>query len=156
MPSKVQTKTAPAQRKTLEQTVYFRLGSLLEIDPISSEGEIANIVERRLSTRALDALKRAGFTDKAVHELIIPRRTLEHRREQRKSLLTEEESDKVVRLARIIVLARSVFGDIDKAWAWLCDADQFRGKDALAKASTSAGARQVEERLYQIYYGIFG
>ena len=153
MPTKTRSKkTVPG--KVLSKTVYYCLGSLLN-DQISSESDLAALVERRLHPRTLDALKEAGLTEKSLYQLIIPRRTLEHRKERR-DLLTEEESDRVVRLARIIALAKSIFVDNNKAWSWLRDADQFSGKNALEKASTSAGARQVEERLYQIYYGIFG
>ncbi len=154
MPTKTREKKTSGPGKDLGKTVYFCLGSILN-DQISSESDLADLVERRLHPRTLDALKEAGLTEKSLYQLIIPRRTLEHRKE-RHGLLTEEESDRVVRLARVIALAKSIFGDDEKTWAWLNDADQFSGKNALAKASTSAGARQVEERLYQLYYGIFG
>jgi len=154
MPTKTRVKKTSGSGKDLGKTVYFFLGSILN-DQISSESDLADLVERRLHPRTLDALKEAGLTEKSLHQLIIPRRTLEHRKERR-GLLTEEESDRVVRLARVIALAKSIFGDNDKTWAWLSDVDQFSGKNALTKASTSAGARQVEERLYQLYYGIFG
>jgi putative toxin-antitoxin system antitoxin component (TIGR02293 family) len=154
-PKSDQTRRAPAKRN-LGVAVYDSVMSLLSIEAISSEGDLAAVVERRLPTRSLKALVKAGLHEKSLYDLVIPRRTLEHREEARPSLLTRDESDKAVRIARVIALADSVFGDNQKAWAWLRDPDQFDGKSPLEKSSTTAGARQVEERLYQLYYGMFG
>ncbi|HKW44547.1 MAG TPA: antitoxin Xre/MbcA/ParS toxin-binding domain-containing protein, partial [Candidatus Eremiobacteraceae bacterium] len=85
----------------------------------------------------------------------IPRRTLEHRTKKRQPL-TQDESDKALRIARVVALATTVFEDKKVAQRWLRDADQFNGKSPLSKSATAAGARQVEELLYQFYYGMFG
>jgi putative toxin-antitoxin system antitoxin component (TIGR02293 family) len=155
MPTKTTSHPARKKEQPLITAVYESVGSLLNIENVSSEGELADVVEHRLPTRSLRSLIKGGLQESSLYDLVIPRRTLEHR-EQGRTLLTTEESDKAVRVARTIALAERVFNDKLKAWAWLNDSDQFDGKSPLQKAATAAGARQVEERLYQIYYGIFG
>lgn len=155
MPTKPKKPPTRKQERPLSVAVYESVGSLLDLDGVASEGELADVVERRLPTRSLRSLVKGGLRENSLYDLVIPRRTLEHR-EQGRTLLTTEESDKAVRVARTIALAERVFHDKPKAWAWLNDPEQFDGKSPLRKAATAAGARQVEERLYQIYYGIFG
>ena len=156
MPSKLKTKVKSSEQSGQSPTAaaYLSLERLINIEA-SSEGELADYVERRLPTRSLSRLLKNGLQESSLYDLVIPRRTLEHRVEK-KELLTTDESDKAVRIARVIGLAEYVFKSKVMAWAWLEDLGQFNGKSPLLKAATAAGARQVEERLYQIYYGIFG
>jgi len=144
-----------AHEQPLNTIVYRNVSRLLDIGEVASEGDLADVVDRRLPTRSIRSLVKGGLEERAVHSLVIPRRTLEHRTEKRE-LLSQDESDKMVRIARVMALAETVFGDKERAQAWLRDGDQFDGRSPLAKAVTAAGARQVEERLYQVYYGMFG
>lgn len=67
-------------------------------------------------------------------EFIIPRRTLGHRRDKRESL-TVDESDKAVRLARILAQASSIFGEPARAPHWLRTKQlRLAGKSALGLA----------------------
>lgn len=150
------TRRGPGARKpSLNTTVYHGVSRLLDIREVASEGDLADVVDQRLPTRTIKSLVKGALDERAVYKLVIPRRTLEHR-DEKHELLSRDESDKAVRIARVIALATAVFEDNGRAWAWLLDDDQFDGKSPLMKSSTSAGARQVEERLYQIYYGLFG
>ncbi|MFP3663021.1 MbcA/ParS/Xre antitoxin family protein, partial [Burkholderia sp. SIMBA_043] len=70
--------------------------------------------------------------------------------------LSPEESDKAIRLARIVAQATATFGDQDKAMAWLRHGLQrFGGRTSLDMSSTEHGARLVEEALTQIDEGYF-
>jgi putative toxin-antitoxin system antitoxin component (TIGR02293 family) len=86
---------------------------------------------------------------------IIPRRTLSHRREKGQPL-TVEESDKAIRLARILAQATSAFGEVERALSWL-RAKQHRlgGVAPLSMVGTEQGAHLVEEQLIQIDEGYF-
>ena len=148
-------RTSATAQQPLSTLVYRNVSRLLDIGAVASEGDLADVVDRRLPIRSIRALVRGGLEQRAVHSLVIPKRTLEHRTEKRE-LLSQEESDTMVRIARVMALAQSVFGDEGRSHTWLRDSDQFDGKSPLAKAVTAAGARQVEERLYQVYYGMFG
>ena len=138
-----------------EQALYDRIEDTLGVH-VASDHDLAKIVENRLPTRVIGSLIRHGLTDSNVYELVIPRRTLSHRKSRRQKL-TCEESDRVVRLARTMALAEQVFADRIKALAWLRGAKrQFQGRVPLELLSSEAGARLVEEALYQIDEGIFG
>ena len=100
------------------------------------------------------ALVRGGFSDSEAYELIIPRRTLAHRI-ARQELLSKEESDRAVRVARIASLAEQAFGDPDRAWRWLRKPKRrFEGRTPVELLATEAGARLVEEVISQIDDGM--
>jgi len=138
-----------------ERSLYNRIEDTLGVR-VASDHDLAKIVESRLPTKVIGSLIRHGLTDSNVYELVIPRRTLSHRKSRRQKL-TSEESDRVVRLARAMALAEQVFADRNKALSWLRGAKrQFQGRSALELLSSEAGAHLVEEALYQIDEGIFG
>jgi putative toxin-antitoxin system antitoxin component (TIGR02293 family) len=62
----------------------------------------------------LSHVRRAGFSRQEIERFIIPARTWRHRK-AKKEPLSLEESDRVVRLARIQAMAEDVFGDVEKA-----------------------------------------
>jgi putative toxin-antitoxin system antitoxin component (TIGR02293 family) len=97
----------------------------------------------------------SGIPLKDLLEVIIPARTLKHRR-QRKEPLNLDESDRLARVARLYELAIKVFGDADKARRWLSKPkERFRERSPVAMMRTELGGRQVEEMLYQIDEGVF-
>jgi putative toxin-antitoxin system antitoxin component (TIGR02293 family) len=78
---------------------------------------------------------------------------LSHRK-SRGEFLTHEESDRAVRLARVISLAEEIFGEEAKAGRWLRKPKaRFSGRAPLELLRTDAGARLVEEMLLQLDYG---
>ena len=77
-----------------------------------------------------------------------------HRRARRDGL-SRDESDRAVRLARIVALGEQVFGDRRRAWHWLRAAKrQLKDRSPLQLTATEAGARLVEELLYRIDEGM--
>jgi putative toxin-antitoxin system antitoxin component (TIGR02293 family) len=71
------------------------------------------------------------MSDEEIHSLIVSRRTLVHRKIRHESL-THDESDRAVRIARIMSLAEEVFGDDVKAAGWLRKAKtRFEGRTPL-------------------------
>ena len=68
--------------------------------------------------------------------------------------LSVEESDRVVRLARVQALAEDVFGDPGKANRWLRERlGILDGKAPLELALTEAGTRLIEQVLAKIDWG---
>src|ERR1700724_2074872 len=107
---------------------------------LRSDQDLVKVVEDRLATGAIEGLRRSGVTDKEIFSLIVPRRTLTHRR-ARHEALSREESDRAVRLARIAALGEQVFGDSGRAWRWLrATKRQFKGRSPLQLTATEAGA----------------
>lgn len=131
-----------------------RIQQMLGVHGLRSDQDLVRLVEERLATGAIERLLQSGLTDDEVYSLIVPRRTLTHRRTRREAL-SREESDRAVRLARIAALGEQVFGDSKRAWRWLRAAKrQFHGRSPLQLTATEAGARLVEELLYRIDEGM--
>jgi putative toxin-antitoxin system antitoxin component (TIGR02293 family) len=76
-------------------------------------------------------------------------------RRRRAGRFSKQESDRLMRFARLWWLACDVFEAEDGARAWL-KAPQFGlgGTIPLEYAATEAGARQVEDLLRRIDYGV--
>jgi putative toxin-antitoxin system antitoxin component (TIGR02293 family) len=87
-------------------------------------------------------------------KLSISRSTLQRRKAAGR--LSPDESDKVVRFSRLFKHATRVFGDVDRARAWLKH-PQFGlgGAVPLDYASTETGAREVENLLGRIEYSVY-
>ena len=133
---------------------FLKLAEKLGFGVVRSNRDVARLVEQRLPLTSLDSLSRHGLTDDEIFSCVIPRRTLVHRKNRQESL-THEESDRAVRVARVIALAEEVFGDDAKAGRWLRKPkERFDGRTPLAVLRTEAGARLVEEWLLQFDFGM--
>lgn len=110
----------------------------------------------QLSSRAVGRLAEKL----AVSELVllnvshISERTFQ-RRKERQETLSEAESDRVLRIARIANEAERVFGDSVKARRWLSADNRTLGAKPLDLLATDAGAREVESELVRIDFGDF-
>jgi putative toxin-antitoxin system antitoxin component (TIGR02293 family) len=137
-----------------QPSLLKRVQQMLGVHRLRSDQDLVKLVEERLATGAIDQLLQSGLTNDEIYSLIVPRRTLTHRRTRREAL-SREESDRAVRLARIAALGEQVFGDSGRAWHWLRAAKrQFKGRSPLQFTATEAGARLVEELLYRIDEGM--
>jgi putative toxin-antitoxin system antitoxin component (TIGR02293 family) len=148
-------KAAIAEASTARQpTLLQRVQKMLGVHRLRSDRDLVKVVEDCLTTGAIDELRRSGLTDEEIYSLIVPRRTLTHRRARRQAL-SRDESDRAVRLARIAALAEHVFGERRRAWHWLRAAKrQFNDRSPLQLTATEAGARLVEDLLYRIDDGM--
>lgn len=149
------TKTTAVDAPALElANVLKRIQAILGVHRLRTDQDVMTLVEERLPSRAIDGLRQSGLTDDEVYSLVVPRRTLSHRR-ARGEALSRDESDRVVRVARVVALCEEVFGERERAWRWLRDAKrQFQGRAPLDLLVTEAGARLVEELLYRIDDGV--
>jgi len=87
-------------------------------------------------------------------KLSISRSTLQRRKNAGR--LSPDESDKVVRFERLLEHATKVFGDIEKARAWLKFPQHgLGGAVPLDYAETEIGAREVDNLLGRIDYGVY-
>ena len=113
-------------------------------------------IERGVPLSALEEFAAySGIGLKELLEVVIPPRTLKHRRE-RKEPLSVDESDRMARVARLYDLAVKVFGNPEKARHWLSKPKmRFDERSPLAMMRTELGGRQVEEWLIQIDEGMF-
>jgi len=133
--------------------VYCRIELKLGATSLRSDRDLERIVKERLPLYALHSFAGNGLSEDEIYSFVLPRRTLSHRK-SRGELLTHEESDRAVRLARVISLAEEVFGEDAKAGRWLRKPKvRLSGRAPLELLRTDAGARLVEEMLLQLDYG---
>ena len=126
---------------------------MLAVERLRSDHDVVRLVEERLPTRAIDSLRRAGLTDDEIHTLVLPRRTLSHRIAKRERL-SADESDRVVRIVRVVNLGENAFGDSVRFWKWFrAPKRRFDGRSPLQVLRTEAGARVVEELLIGLEEG---
>ena len=90
-----------------------RLAGKLGLSRVSSDRELASMVEKRLPATAIKSLVRSGLLDSEVYNLIVPRRTLAHRLANHQPL-SRDESDKAVRVARVTAMAEQAFGEPER------------------------------------------
>lgn len=122
--------------------------------PLKSDADLVALVEERLPVTAVSALMDHGILEKEIYSVIVPRRTLQHRR-ARKENLSREESDRAVRLARLAALTEKIFGDSKEGMLWLrSPKKRFHGRTPVDMMATEAGSRLVEEALYQVDEGM--
>jgi len=87
-------------------------------------------------------------------KLAISRSTLQRRKAAGR--LSPDESDKVMRLSRLLEHATNVFGDIERARAWLKFPQRgLGGAIPLDYAETEVGAREVDNLLGRIEYSVY-
>jgi putative toxin-antitoxin system antitoxin component (TIGR02293 family) len=87
-------------------------------------------------------------------KLCISRSTLQRRKAAGR--LSPDESDKVMRLLRLLEHAKKVFGDVNKARTWLKFPQRgLGGAIPLDYAETEVGAREVDNLLGRIEYSVY-
>jgi len=113
-------------------------------------------IERGLPLSTLEEFSAySGIAVKDLLEVVIPARTLKHRR-QRKEPFSLDESDRLARVARLYELAVKIFGDPEKAKRWLTKPKaRFDERTPLSMMQTGLGGQGAEEMLYQIDEGVF-
>jgi putative toxin-antitoxin system antitoxin component (TIGR02293 family) len=143
--------TTREQRLRSERSVF---SGLLVQRASTSDMDVVKLVHNRLPVSVIDRLLAEGVTKQEIN-LIAPPRTLAHRRANAEPL-TIEESDRAVRLARVVAQTESVFGNKDKAMGWLRQPmKRFEGRTPIEMLVSDVGSRLVEEVLVQIDEGFF-
>ena len=121
-----------------------------------SELDWTEAVEEGLPTQALEsAMNETDLSWKEIGELVIPRRTFSHRKEKEQPL-TSEESDRLVRLLRVMAIAKETFQNDEKTGRWLKSENHaLGGRTPLEALKTERGARLVENVLGRIGHGVY-
>lgn len=124
---------------------------------VKKPDDLAKLIRKGLpagSLRALAVKLSLGATVLA-RKLGIPQRTMTRRLSQR-TRLTMAESDRTVRLARIYAGAVEMIGDEERAVRWLFTPNRaLGGERPLNRLDTDVGAREVEDVLGRIAYGVY-
>jgi len=121
---------------------------------VHSEIEFVEKIEEGLPVRAVDTLLELGDLTEADFDQVIPRRTLSHAR--KRGRLSADQSDRIVRAARIYARAHEVFGDREKANRWMRRPNRaLEGKAPIELLRTSNGSDLVVAVLDRIAYGVY-
>lgn len=123
--------------------------------PVTSLLELNDVVERGLPKATLRNVVRRVFSDaagqRALMQRIIPEATYKRRRER----LSPAESERTERLARVIAMAEEVWQDREQTTRFLTTPHrEIGGRTPLDAALTELGARQAEEVMARILYGL--
>lgn len=103
----------------------------------------------------LETLTKHGFSNDEIYKIVAPRRTLARRKEKNERL-SVVETDRVLRMRRVVLEAERVFGDPAKAHRWLREPSRALNKAVpIELLETEEGARIVENELGVIDYGMF-
>jgi putative toxin-antitoxin system antitoxin component (TIGR02293 family) len=135
--------------------VNAQIGDWLGVESPATEGEILRIVEGQLAPSVIKRLSALGLERSEIDAVVIPTRTLQHRRSRREKL-TIEESDRVLRVIRVLSLTESIYGSRERALNWLRKPHpRLDERTPLSLLKTDTGSRIVEELLIQIDEGMF-
>ena len=89
----------------------------------------------------------------------VSKRTWARRRlslSRRDARLRPDESDRLVRLARVVAMAIAVLGSIDRAREWFSRPNRaLGGETPIALVDTDTGTRLVESVLGRIAHGVY-
>ncbi len=144
----------PKSKRLVSGVVDRYLGEVAA-KPLGSSGLI-QILKAGLPVRELDALQASlGLPMERLASMLgISKATL-HRRKV-KGRLDPAESDHVVRFARLLGKAVEVFESRENARRWLNSPQVgLGGAVPLEYAETEVGAREVEDLLGRIEYGVY-
>jgi len=127
-------------------------------EPVSWSGagapRLVQLVRDGIPISAVDHFLESGAISAGeLHELVLPRKTLANRREMGR--LNPEQSDRLLRVARLFVEAEEVFGAPAKAHGWLRRANAaLEGQRPIDLLDTDEGMRLVAGLLGRISHGI--
>ena len=125
--------------------------------PVRSSDDLAAQIRSGLPASTVPLLAATLSLQRAqvAERLLIPPRTLS-RRLATKSRLTHEESDRTLRMAKVVALAREVLGTEEKASRWMSSPNRaLGGRRPFDQLDTEPGVRSVEEVLQRIAYGMY-
>ncbi len=121
---------------------------------VESELELLHQIDDGLPISALEKLIADGMLNEPELFYFISKRTLSRRKGEKR--LNPEESDLLVRIARIYGFATEIFGSKEKANTWLRTSNHaLRNSLPLDLLRTDLGARVVETILGRIDHGIY-
>jgi len=132
-------------------------GAKIFAHPIQKSDELVAQVRAGLPAATVTMLadKLSLKRDQVAKRLNIPARTLS-RRLATKSRLTHDESDRTLRMAKVVALANEVLGGESKASSWMTSPNRaLGGKIPFDQLDTELGAHSVEEVLLRIAYGMY-
>ena len=127
--------------------------------PKSGPHSLRFIVDTGLLVKAFESL--VDYADITRIDLAraanIPLRTVQRREASHARSFERDESDRLARVAQLYAIAEDVLGSRDEAQRWMKSPNRaLDGMRPLAELDTEMAAREVEDVLGRVRYGIFG
>ena len=125
---------------------------------IRNQIELAErIIQGLPRSAALAVRRRLGLTEEELAAgLGVSTKTLQRQARAADSRLKPAQSDRLYRLARVAAFAEEVLEDRERAHRWLREPQRGLGNRVpLELLGSEAGAREVEDLLGRIEYGVF-
>ncbi|MBS0185504.1 MAG: DUF2384 domain-containing protein [Proteobacteria bacterium] len=117
---------------------------------IRANYDLMALIEEGIPKKSLRTILEDLGQEKKIYE-IIPEGTYK----KRKNIFKLAESERVERLARVYATAIHVFNEKEAAVAFMVSPHQlFGGRSPLSISRTERGARELEEMLWQVYFGL--
>lgn len=123
---------------------------------VRTREDLIHVIRDGLSFDSVTAVKeRFDIKPDLLHSLLdLPPRTLARRKKSKR--LRSEESDRLVRVARIGTLAEETLGTRQKAAGWLAAENRaLGGASPISRLDTDVGTREVEDLLIRIAHGVY-
>lgn len=121
-----------------------------------SPAEIVSVIRQGLPTERFDALQEAlDVTTRDLAQILgITQSTLSRRRQH--GTFNSDESERIVRVARLFTHAVRALEGEENARKWLKEPVRALGEESpLRFADTEPGAREVERLLTRLEHGVF-
>ena len=122
---------------------------------IRSDFDLDDAIRHGLPLETIESVVRTGaLRASELHALVIPRRTLAHRKRLGKPL-SAQQSDRLTRVVRVVARADEAIGDVAKAKRWLRKPNRgLQGRRPLDLLASDVGVRIVEQLLGRIEHGL--
>lgn len=118
--------------------------------------EMVSTVREGLPTERFDVLRETlDVSSGTLAEVVgITQSTLSRRR--KRGTFDKDESERILRVARLVARAMDVLDGLENARKWLTEpARGLGGERPLAFADTEPGAREVERLLIRLEHGVY-
>lgn len=123
---------------------------------VRSDLELADLIHDGFPVASVDAVLASGLLHPdELYELVVPRRTLAHRKEKQ-GTLSPDQSDRLARVVRMLTRAEEALGDRAKATRWMRKGNRaLGGRRPIDLLESDAGSRMVERVLGRIEHGVY-
>ncbi len=127
------------------------------LSPLLVREGVVGLVRRGLPFPMLDELAAAAGVGRLAMARVVGLSPTTMARRRTSGALTAEESDRLVRIARLVGMAHELMGgDGEAARRWLAEGHELlEGESPLERASTEAGGREVEQLIGRLRHGTF-
>ena len=127
------------------------------LSPLLVREGVVGLIRRGLPFPLLDELAAAAGVGRLAMARVVGLSPTTMARRRTAGRLTTEESDRLVRIARLVGMAHELMGgDGEAARRWLAEGHELlEGEPPLERASTEAGGREVEQLIGRLRHGTF-